>query len=104
MSELRVPGRPPFFEPASGAAILGVDWLCFGLEWQLGPVSLFVMSLFAFSASYAAVSRIQLRAGDPPRIARAKGFLGGAAAGIPFPVAGTIVGALILLLSGLKRR
>jgi hypothetical protein len=58
--------RPAFFQPASGAVILGVDWLCFGLEWQLGPVSMVVMSLAAVAASYAAVGRIQAPLEAPP--------------------------------------
>lgn len=103
MSELPPPRRPTFFEPASGAAILGVDWLCFGLEWELGPLSMAVMSVAAFVVTYAAVWRIQsTRGGDAPRMAHAKAFAGALAAGVPFPVAGTIVGGTILALSGLK--
>lgn len=95
--------RRPFFHPLSGAAILGVDWLCFGLEWQLGPVSVALMSLAAFVATTLAVYRIQLeRHGDKPGVARAKAVCAGLAAGVPFPVTGTVVGALILTLSGLR--
>lgn len=101
MSEPPAPRRS-FFEPPSGAVILGVDWLCFGLEWQLGPVSMAVMSLAAFAAAYVGVWRIQARV-DAPRIAHAKALAGALAAGVPFPVAGTVVGATILALSGLKR-
>lgn len=101
MSEHPAPRRFSFFEPASGAAILGVDWLCFGLEWELGPVSMAVMSAAAFAAAYAAVWRIQSRV-DAPRLAHAKAFAGALAAGVPFPVAGTVVGAAILALSGLR--
>jgi len=100
LSEGPIQRRPSFFEPASGAAILGVDWLCFGLEWQLGPVSMAVMSVAAFLAAFTVVRHLQLRAGDPPRIAAAKAVFGALAAGVPFPVAGTVVGGLILALSG----
>lgn len=100
MSELPA-GRRSFFEPSSGAVILGVDWLCFGLEWQLGPVSMAVMSLAAFVAAYAAVWRIQSRV-DSPRLAHAKAAAGALAAAVPFPVTGTVVGGLILVLSGLR--
>lgn len=94
----------PFFQRASGAAILAVDWLCFGLEWELGPLSLAVMSLAAFVVTYAVVWRIQTRlGGDDARRAHGKAFLGALAAGVPFPVTGTVVGAAILALSGLKR-
>ena len=103
MNQRPVASRPTFFHPASGAAVIGVDWLCFGLEWELGPVSVALMSLVAFAATYAVVWRIQTRAGgDDARRAHGKAFLGALAAGVPFPVAGTVVGALILALSGLK--
>jgi hypothetical protein len=93
--------RRSFFEPASGAVILIVDWLCFGLEWQLGPLSMVVMSATAFLAAYAAVWRVQSRV-DAPRLAHAKAAAGALAAGLPFPIAGTLVGAAILALSGLR--
>ena len=92
--------RPTFFEPAAGAAILGVDWLCFGLEWQLGPVSMAVMSVAAFLSAFVVVRHVQLKAGAAPRVAMAKAAFGALAAGVPFPIAGTVAGALILALSG----
>lgn len=103
MSDEPVPSRPTFFHPASGAAILGVDWICFGLEWQFGPASVAVMSFAAFAVVYSAIIAIQSRLrGDPPRLARAKAFAGALAAAVPFPVTGTVVGGLILALSGLR--
>jgi len=93
----------PFFQRASGAAILIVDWFCFGLEWQLGPVSLVIMSATAFAVTYAVVWRLQVRlGGDDARRAHGKAFLGALAAGLPFPVTGTVVGGLIMALSGLR--
>lgn len=104
MNEPFVEPRPkPFFQRASGAAILTVDWLCFGLEWQLGPLSMAAMSVAAFVATYAVVWKVQTRlGGDDARRAHAKALLGALAAGAPFPVTGTVVGGLILALSGLK--
>lgn len=97
------PQRRSFFHPMSGAVLLGVDWLCFGLEWPLGPASMALMSLAAFAATTTTVYRIQLeRHGDSPGAARAKAVFAGLAAGVPFPVAGTLLGALILTLSGLR--
>ncbi len=104
MSEpaLEPPGRP-FFQRASGAAILAVDWLCFGLEWELGPLSLAAMSAAAFVVTYAVVWKVQTRlGGDDARRAHGKAFLGALAAGVPFPVTGTVVGGTILALSGLR--
>lgn len=97
------PRKPTFFHPASGAAILAVDWACFGLEWELGPLSMAAMSLAAFVVTYAVIWRVQSRLrGDASRLAHAKAFAGALAAGVPFPVTGTIVGGTILALSGLR--
>ena len=97
--------RGTFFHPASGAAILAVDWLFFGFEWAAGPASVFAMSLAAFIAVYLSIYRIQTRLrGDAPGVARAKAVFGASAAAVPFPIAGTLLGSLILVLSGLGRR
>ena len=95
--------RRTFFHPASGLAILAIDWLFFGLEWELGPISLVLPCLSAFGLTYFVVKRVQERwHGDEPRLARSKALFGAAAAGAPFAIAGTILGGLILALSGLK--
>ena len=95
--------RRTFYHPASGAAILVIDWLFFGLEWELGPASLVLACAAAFVATYFVVERVQRRwHGDGPRAARAKALLGAAAAGAPFAVGGTLLGGLILALSGLR--
>lgn len=95
--------RRTFFHPASGLAILVLDWLFFGLEWELGPVSMALSCLASFTACYFIVERIQTRwHGDEARLARAKALFGAAAAGVPFAVGGTVLGGLILVLSGLK--
>jgi hypothetical protein len=97
------PPKKAFFQRASGAAILAVDWLCFGLEWQLGPLSMAVMSVAAFAVTYAVVWKVQTRlGGDAARLAHGKAFFGALAAAVPFPVTGTVFGGLILALSGLK--
>lgn len=104
MSELR-PVAAPFFQRASGAAILAVDWLCFGLEWQLGPLSLAAMSAAAFVTTYTVVWKVQTRlGGDGAGRAHGKALLGAVAAAVPFPVTGTVIGGVILALSGLGRR
>lgn len=95
--------RRTFYHPASGAAILGFDWLFFGLGWELGPISMVLACAAAFGATYFVVERVQRRwHGDEPKIARAKALFGAAAAGAPFAITGTVVGGLILVLSGLK--
>lgn len=95
--------RRTFYHPASGAAILGFDWLFFGLGWEFGPFSMALACAAAFGVTYFVVERVQTRwHGDEPKIARAKALFGAAAAGAPFAITGTVVGGLILVLSGLK--
>ncbi len=91
-----------FFHPASGALILGVDWLAFGLDLFSGFAALAVVSVASFVVTFYGVLAIQRRwHGDKPGAASLKALLGALAAGVPFPVTGTIVGAAILALSGL---
>jgi hypothetical protein len=103
------PARPvqdrkrSFFHPLSGLVILGVDWLAFGLDLPTEFLFMPLVCVLAFGVTFWAVARIQLRDGDDLKRAYLKAFLGGLAAGAPFPVAGTIVGTAILLLSGLPR-
>jgi len=83
--------------------ILGVDWLAFGIDLPTEFLFTPFVSLVAFGVTLWAVARIQMREGDGWKSAYFKAFLGAVAAGVPFPVTGTIVGAAILLLSGLPR-
>jgi len=94
-------GEKRFFHPYSGVVILGIDWLAFGADLPSGFALIFLTSAIAFLATFVAVSVIQLRDGDPAPKAYLKAFLGALAAGVPFPITGTIVGAWILALSGL---
>ncbi|MBI3551220.1 MAG: hypothetical protein HY077_01775 [Elusimicrobia bacterium] len=99
-----LPRRASYFHPLSGMVILGLDWLAFGLDFFSGFVALAVVSALTFAATFALVSSIQSKLhGDPPKTAAWKAFLGALAAGVPFPITGTIVGAAILALSGLPR-
>lgn len=96
--------RKSFFHPLSGMVILGLDWLAFGLDFFSGFAALAVVSVVTFAATFMLVSLIQKRLhGDSPRAAAWKAFLGAVAAGVPFPITGTIVGAVILALSGLPK-
>ena len=88
----------------SGLVILGVDWLAFGIDLPTEFLFTPLVSLVAFGVTFWAVARIQAGDGDDPKRAYLKAFLGAVAAGVPFPVTGTIVGAAILLLSGLPAR
>ena len=96
------PKKRSFFHPLSGMVILGLDWLAFGMDFFSGFAALLIVSVATFAATFAMVSLIQRRLnGDSPGAAAGKAFLGAVAAGVPFPVTGTIVGAAILALSGL---
>lgn len=89
-----------FFHPLSGAAILAVDWLAFGLELFSGFAAVSVVCVAAFAVTFYVVLRVQRRLhGDRPGPALAKALLGALAAGLPVPIAGTMLGAAILALS-----
>ena len=93
------------FHPYSGPLIIAMDWVFFGMEAGTLGLSIPVMSLLAFTTTLLGVCTIQIKlAKDNLAIALAKGVLGGFVAGIPTPIAGTFVGALILALSGLSRK
>ena len=92
-----------FFHPLSGLVILGVDWLAFGIELPTQLLLEPIVSLAAFAVTFWAVSKIQQRDGDEPRWAVFKAVLGAVAAGVPFPITGTVLGTAILVLSGLPR-
>src|SRR4051812_47625240 len=98
------PGEPKsYFHPASGAVILGLDWLAFGTDVASGFMELAVSSLVVFAVTFWAVKTIQLRLhGDSLHQARMKALAGAVAAGVPFPIGGTIMGGAILALSGLS--
>lgn len=87
----------------SGVVILAVDWIAFGIDVPTGFALVALVSAAAFVATFLVVFRIQRRAGDSPERSCAKAFLGAFAAGVPFPITGTVVGAAILAMSGLPR-
>jgi len=100
------PGKPgrTYYHPLSGMVILGLDWLAFGLDFFSGFTAVAVVSVATFGTTYAAVSVIQRKLhGDDAKTAKRKALLGATAAGVPFPITGTIVGAAIIALSGLPR-
>jgi len=95
-----VPGR--FFLPATGLWILGIDWLLFSKEVASMGLATPVTSVLGFLAGSVGAFRLQRRyAGDDRRRAFVKALLAGAAIGVPFPLAGTLVAGWILANSGL---
>lgn len=93
-----------FFHPASGALILALDWLLFsGNVFSLG-LGTPALASAGFALGLASVTVVQRRYGhDALGKSALKGLLAGVAVGVPLPIAGTAVGALILSLSGLNR-
>jgi len=101
-------GEPPlarlktFYHPASGIAILGIDFLVFGTELFSGFLDVPIMCVVAFVVTLPLVFLIQKKWGlDRGYVAFAKAFAGAFMAGLPFSIAGTIYGAAVLALSGL---
>ncbi|MEM1060593.1 MAG: hypothetical protein AAGK14_15370 [Verrucomicrobiota bacterium] len=95
-------GGKSFFHPGSGLAIIGVDVVAFGLNAPTGFLATAFISLGAFVATFALVFGIQKNQHhDSTGWAILKALIGAVAAAVPFPIAGTALGAAILFLSGL---
>ena len=54
-------GYKTFYHPASGVAILGLDWLAFGTDFLTGFLALPEMCVLSFFASFALVLSIQVK-------------------------------------------
>lgn len=91
-----------FFHPGSGLAIIGIDVVGFGLNVPTGFLATFFVSAAAFVVTFAVVFGIQRQqASDTVGWAMLKALIGAAAAAVPTPIAGTVLGGAILMLSGL---
>jgi hypothetical protein len=98
-----MPRRKFWLHPASGLLILAVDWLFFAPEAMTFEAAAILTSPLAFLITGMGVFWIQRRKnGDSFASAAAKAFFGGIVAGIPTSIAGTVVGTLVLVLSGLS--
>jgi hypothetical protein len=95
---------PTLLHPASGLLILALDWLLFsGTVFSLG-LSTPALAAIGFMLGGAGVAWIQSRYGDDGTTkSLLKGGASGLLVGVPFPIAGTAAGGLILGLSGLNR-
>lgn len=95
-------GWKTFYHPASGVVILSVDILAFGPEFLSGFLDVPIMCVLAFLATFPLVFLIQVKwSKNTLGAAFGKAFLGAFLAGLPFSIAGTILGAAVLALSGL---
>jgi hypothetical protein len=95
--------RRYWLHPASGLLILAVDWLFFAPEAATFEMAAIITSPLAFLITGIGVFWIQRRKnGDSFASAALKGFMSGVVAGIPTSIGGTILGTLVLVLSGLS--
>ena len=91
------------FHAASGAAILGIDWLLFSGNVVSGGMATFptmVLGLVLGGVSTALIQRFVAR--DSTLKSLSKGLVAGLVVGAPTPVAGTVLGGVVLTLSGLS--
>lgn len=88
--------------PLSGMAILFLDNLFFGLKMMTAGLGMPVTATLAFWTTLLAVWFVQRKlVGEHRRMSLAKALGAGVIAGLPFSIAGTIVGSWVLLSSGL---
>jgi hypothetical protein len=96
--------RRTWLHPWTGVTILALDWLLFGSNLLSGlaltPVVIVVGAVTAF-VSTCWIER--QRAGRPLRHALGAALVAAVVVGAPLPLAGTLVGAWVIALSGLPR-
>lgn len=91
-----------FMLPATGLAIMGLDWLLFSEEAASFGVLIPFTSIVGFLAGSICTYHLQTRyAFDKKPVALLKSFFAGVLVGMPLPLAGTLAGAWILASSGL---
>jgi len=97
-------GSGSFLHPATGALILGLDWLLFSGTMATGGAGLMLAVVLGLSLGGIGTCCIQ-RFWAKERWSRAvlKGLLGGIVVGLPFPIGGTLVGGAVLASSGLDQ-
>lgn len=92
-----------WLHPVSGGLILFFDNLFFAPEALTGELGWVVAGPLAFLLTTVCVFVVQRkRSRDSFGASAVKGLFGGILAGIPFNIAGTVVGSLVLILSGLS--
>lgn len=96
------PVQDRMFLPLAGLWILGLDWLLFPPEAATLTLATPFASFVGFVLGTLGVYQMQRRFGrdDKPH-ATLKALLAGLVIGLPFSMAGTVVGAWILGMSGL---
>jgi hypothetical protein len=91
-----------FLLPATGLLIVGLDWLLFPKEAATLGLATPLTSIVGFLAGSLGAYHLQRQYGLNTRSAAVlKSILAGFLVGVPFPIAGTLVGGWILATSGL---
>lgn len=91
-----------FMLPATGLLMLGLDWFLFSGEAATVGLAAPATAVFGFLAGSLGTYHLQRRFGlDSRPAALGKALLAGLFVGVPFPMAGTLVGAWVLATSGL---
>jgi hypothetical protein len=91
-----------FMLPATGLLMLGLDWFLFSGEAATVGIAAPATAVLGFLAGSLGTYVLQRRFGlDSHPMAFVKALLAGLFVGIPFPMAGTLVGAWVLATSGL---
>jgi hypothetical protein len=105
LRELLQRQQASLLHPLSGLAMLGLDWLLFGGEllsgFVLEPLLAPLGALAGFSATFMIERRYAGRAIGRSLLAA---LFGAVVVGVPWPISGTLVGIIVLALSGLRRR
>lgn len=97
------PRRKFWLHPVSGLLILAVDWFFFAPEAMTLELAAILTSPLAFLITTAGVFWIQRKKNNDSFVSAAlKALLGGVVAAIPTSIGGTILGTLVLVLSGLS--
>lgn len=94
--------RRGWLDPWTGLTILGLDWALFGGNLLSGmvltPLVIALGAIAGFVATYGIERR---RAGRSRGHALGAALLAAVVVGAPFPLGGTVVGGLVIALSGL---
>lgn len=97
------PERPGWLLPLTGLWVVGLDWLLFSPDALLLGMATPIISGAGFLLGTAGTFFFQRRfAHDNRSKAALKAVLCGLAVGLPWPLAGTVIGGWVLLASGLR--
>jgi hypothetical protein len=96
------PSPERFLLPATGLLIVGLDWLLFPKEAATLLLSTPITAVLGFLAGSFGTYHLQRNyAQNTKPAALLKAVLAGLLVGVPFPLAGTLVGGWVLATSGL---